>query len=582
MKNHVFIHDATNKNWLHFQNPVEIIEAQHLDEIIPKLHNLERFTQQQELFCAGFISYEAAPAFDSALRVRALETFPLLWFGLYTHPDIIKIPAPPCKSSGIALNWQETISPSAFEQNICRIKERIARGETYQVNYTFALQAPFHENAWELFLNLVRSQQSLYAAFVDTGKYCICCASPELFFQLDGKQLSSRPMKGTTSRGLTFAEDEMQAQWLHSSGKNRAENVMIVDMIRNDMGRLAEVGSVEAPRMFEVERYPTLWQMTSTITSQTNASICNILAALFPCASVTGAPKPKTMEIIAELEATPRGIYTGCIGFIAPKRKAQFNVAIRTVVIDKEAQQASYHVGSGIVWDSRGEEEYRECLIKARVLTEKLPEFSLLETMLWRPKEGIFLLPQHLRRLRKSAAYFNFDVEMKHIEQILTEKTAHLPPTFHKVRLTVSADGTASCEVAPIILHNPCPPVRLRPAKLPIDPNNVFLYHKTTHRRIYEDALTSCPGCDDVLMWNKRHEVTETTIASVIVQFGGRLFTPPIRCGLLPGTYREWLLEQGRVSERIITLEELEKAEHIYLVNSVRRRRIASLITPIS
>lgn len=582
MKNQVFIHDATNKHWLHFKNPVEIIYTHHLHEVVPKLRLLEQRTQEQELFGAGFISYEASPAFDCALRAKSSDSFPLLWFGLYPRPDIIHPPASSSKPSEFSINWHPTINPSAFAQAISRIKERIAWGETYQINYTFNLQASFHENPWDLFLSLVRVQKSLYGAFVDTERYCICCASPELFFNLDTNQLTSRPMKGTAARGLTSDEDEAQAKWLFHSEKNRAENVMIVDMIRNDMGRIAEVGSVEAPRLFDVERYPTLWQMTSTVTSKTDATICDVMAALFPCASVTGAPKPKTMEIIAEMEATPRGIYTGCIGFIAPKRKAQFNVAIRTVVIDKKDYQASYHVGSGIVWDSTSGEEYRECLTKARILTQRLPEFSLLETMLWQPGDGIFLLPYHLRRLTQSAEYFDFSVQVEHVKQILAETTAPLSHERHKVRLILSPDGRVACEAAPIVFLDPCPPVRIRLAGLPVDSDNVFLYHKTTHRRIYEDALASCPGCDNVLMQNERGEITETTIANIVVRFEGRLFTPPVRCGLLPGTFRAWLLDQGMVSERIITGKELEKNERIYLINSVRRWRIASLISSIS
>jgi para-aminobenzoate synthetase/4-amino-4-deoxychorismate lyase len=579
MKNQVFIHDATNKHWLHFRNPLEIMEAYHLEEVIPKLRLLERRIQEQELFGAGFISYEAAPAFDSALRVKTSTSFPLLWFGLYPRPDIIQLPTPPCKPAENSLNWHPMTSPSAFAQAISRIKERIAWGETYQINYSFSLQASFHENTWELFLRLLRAQKSLYGAFVDTERYCICCASPEMFFHLDGKQLTSRPMKGTAARGLTSAEDEAQADWLCHSEKNRAENVMIVDMIRNDMGRIAKAGSVEAPRLFDVERYPTLWQMTSTVTSQTDASICDMMAALFPCASITGAPKPKTMEIIAEMETAPRGIYTGCIGFIAPKRKAQFNVAIRTVVIDKKDHQASYHVGSGIVWDSASKEEYQECLTKARILTQRLPEFSLLETMLWQPGKGVFLLSYHLRRLSQSAMYFNFSIQLKHIEQILAETTASLSNQPHKVRVIVLPDGDASCEATPIVSPHPCPPVRLRMAKAPVNSGNVFLYHKTTHRRIYEDVLASCPGCDDVLMWNERGEITETTIANIVVYLDGRLFTPPVGCGLLPGTFRAWLLDQGMISERIISLEELGKNERIYLINSVRRWCNAVLIS---
>jgi para-aminobenzoate synthetase/4-amino-4-deoxychorismate lyase len=352
---------------------------------------------------------------------------------------------------------------------------------------------------------------------------------------------------------------------------------MIVDMIRNDMGRVADIGSVQVPSLFDVERYPTLWQMTSTVAATTDASLTDIMIALFPCASITGAPKPRTMRIIRQLETTPRRIYTGCIGFVTPDRKAQFNVAIRTVLIDKETGQAEYGVGGGIVWDSRTGDEYIECQVKARVLTANHADFSLLETMLWTPDEGYLLLPYHLRRLRDSAAYFGIPVEMEKIEEKLCDGSASYAREPHRVRLLVAQDGRISCRAIPLS-RSPSPhPVRLRLATTPVDSADPFLYHKTTHRRVYDAARAACPDCDDVLLWNERGEVTEACIANVVVQLDGELLTPPVQCGLLPGTFRAYLLDRGKVREEIITVETLEQCTRMYVVNSVRKWREALL-----
>jgi para-aminobenzoate synthetase/4-amino-4-deoxychorismate lyase len=325
-------------------------------------------------------------------------------------------------------------------------------------------------------------------------------------------------------------------------------------MVRNDMGRVAAVGSVQVASLFDVERYPTLWQMTSTVTAKTDVSLGDIMTALFPCASITGAPKPSTMQIIANLETMPRRVYTGCIGFIAPNKRAQFNVAIRTVLIDKEIGEAEYGVGGGIVWDSVSGDEYEECQVKARILTERRPDFSLLETLLWTPEEGYFLLEYHLQRLRDSAAYFDF------------------PENVDKIR-----DGTISCQETMLTMTNEPQPVRLGIAPTPVDSANPFLYHKTTHRQVYDAARSGCPDCDDVLLWNEQGEITETCIANVVLEFDGELVTPPVRCGLLPGTFRAWLLDQGIVREKVVTIKGLKRSKRIYLVNSVRKWRDAIL-----
>ncbi|MBO1347946.1 MAG: aminodeoxychorismate synthase component I [Hormoscilla sp. GUM202] len=566
MSNKLVIYDAENKQWLRFRSPEMVVRADRLSEVVPKFAEVNARIRDRKLYGAGFISYEAAPAFEESLHTHSLDSFPLLWFGLYQKPEVIQLPE---AYGNYHLNWYPSVSREAYDRALATIKEQIARGETYQVNYTLRLHAPFAGNPYSLFLKLARSQQANYAAYVETDRFAICSASPELFFRLSGKELTCRPMKGTAARGLTLAEDNMMAEWLGNSEKNRAENVMIVDMIRNDMGRVAEIGSVRVPSLFDVERYPTLWQMTSTVTAIANASMDEIVAALFPCASITGAPKSRTMEIIRDLETTPRRIYTGCIGFISPQRQAQFNVAIRTVLIDKQAGQAEYGVGSGIVWDSVNTEEYVECQMKAQVLTKNYPPFSLLETLLWTPDTGYFLLSYHLQRLQDSAIYFSISLDIEKVQYRLDQLATSLPHKPHKVRLLVAQDSEITCKATTLNATNK--PVRLSLAAGPVDATNPFLYHKTTNRQLYEQFRSAGIDSDDVLLYNEQGEITETCIGNIIVQMQGELLTPPVKCGLLPGTFRAHLLARGKVTEQTIALEDLPRCDRIHVVNSVRK-----------
>ncbi|MCO6452479.1 MAG: aminodeoxychorismate synthase component I [Caldilineales bacterium] len=372
-KNHTqiraLIRDELSGCWWQFENPVVVLVAANLDDVLPVLQEVVDVVDRRGLFATGFISYESAPAFDSALVAHKAQTiWPLLWFALFPPPQVLSIPPLPVTTDYRLTAWQSTLSASDYEQKIERIKQHIARGDTYQVNYTFRLRSEFGGDAFTLFTKLQQAQVAPLAAFIETPDFALCSASPELFFRLDDENILSRPMKGTAPRSADATEDENLRRGLWASRKDRAENVMIVDMIRNDLGRIARTGSVHVPRLFEVEHYPTVWQMTSSVAARTTASLPEILRALFPCASITGAPKVRTMSIIADLEDSPRGAYTGCIGYIAPERQVQFNVAIRTVAIDRRSGRAEYGVGSGIVWDSDAVSEYAECETKARIL----------------------------------------------------------------------------------------------------------------------------------------------------------------------------------------------------------------------
>jgi para-aminobenzoate synthetase/4-amino-4-deoxychorismate lyase len=585
-----YLATPTSGGWLRFAAPVQIITAPTLADVLPALDEITRRVERDGLHAVGFISYEAAPAFDAALHAHPPDAFPLLWFGLYPPPHTLVEPVEtPVKTHKPGFNrlnprsefhlnaWQPSVSRAAYAQAIGHIKTAIARGDTYQVNYTLRLRANFTGQPWHLFQTMMQAQPTPYAAYIDTGRFVLCSASPELFFQLDGETITCRPMKGTAARGPTSAADEAQAAWLHASEKNRAENVMIVDMIRNDLGRIARTGSVQTTRLFAVERYPTLWQMTSTVTAQTAASLPQIFAALFPCASITGAPKVATTGIIARLENTPRRAYTGVIGHIAPGRQARFSVAIRTAIVDRAAAQVELGVGSGIVWDSTQTDEYEECLMKARFLTEASPAFSLLESLLWTPGEGYFLLDDHLRRLAASAHYFAFPLDITQAAAKLDELAASLPGAPHKIRLLLHRDGSFDGQALPLAaLHKPDPAL-VRLAASPVNSADRFLYHKTTQRKVYEAALADCPGCDEVLLWNERGELTEATTANIVLELDGRLLTPPVSSGLLAGTFRAALLAQAEIVAQVLPVAALARCTNLYLINSVRKWRKAQL-----
>ncbi len=562
-KNEVVL--KSNNEWFHYANPHCIVSADKVQDVRNALQKVEGLVNTNNWHAAGFVSYEAAPAFDSALHVLNLDDFPLLWFGLYPEPRILKTPGVLRDLGGlVALNWQAGVERESYNTAIEKVKDYIAQGKTYQVNYTMRLNSEFNGGEWDFFLSLAQTQNK-YAAYVDTGRYVICSASPELFFKLDGNKIYSHPMKGTAKRGRTTLEDKAQAEWLHRSIKNRAENVMIVDMVRNDLGRIAEIGSVQAPELFTIEKYPTLFQMTSTVQAKTSASMDEIFSALFPCASITGAPKVSTMNIIAELETTPRKIYTGSIGYISPNRKAQFNVAIRTALIDRESKTAEYGVGGGIVWDSTSADEYSEALLKARVLTEPPQEFSLIETMLWTPEDGYFLREKHIARMQDSAEYFGFSFSREEFEHRLDRLARHFN-TPQRVRVLLNKLGGFKTEEKDFQAQEKI--FRVCLAEKPVNSNNVFLFHKTTQREIYPSAPDTC---DDVLLFNEKCELTEFTIGNLVAEMDGELFTPPISCGLLAGTFRAHLLETGKIKERVIHKNELINCKKIFLVNSVRK-----------
>jgi para-aminobenzoate synthetase/4-amino-4-deoxychorismate lyase len=564
--------------WRRYRSALGVVCATRPGDVLPLLAEVRRQTLAGRV-AVGWIAYEAAPAFDAALVVRPPGPVPLAWFAFFAGAEAASAPQVLPGEEPFTPTWRGAPARGAYREAIRRIHEHIAAGDTYQVNYTYRLRAPWSGDPHQHFAALARAQQSRYAVFLDAGRFAVLSASPELCFRLEGDLLTCRPMKGTAPRGPTLVADRLQAAGLRASEKERAENVMIVDMVRNDLGRLAKAGTVRVPRLWETERYPTLWQMTSTVTAETAAPLDEILIALFPSASITGAPKVRTMQIIRELERTPRGIYTGCVGVLGPGRQGWMNVAIRTLVVDRARRLAEYGTGSGIVWDARAAAEFDECRTKTLVLGGLPPPFQLIETLAWTPAGGLLLLERHLRRLAESAEYFGFACDPDAIRGRLAGAVAG-GRSPQRVRLLLDERGEIDVSVAPLPLRavtlSAAPPrrcaraLRVALASEPVARVDRFLYHKTTRRQVYERARAGAPGCDEVLLVNQEGEVTEATTANVVVRDADGYWTPSLECGLLPGTFRAELLELGAIRERRIAVDELRAAKEVWLINSVR------------
>jgi len=528
---------------------VNIRTAQRIDEVVSVLEFAEREARSGS-HVAVLLSYEAAPAFDAAFATHAPSDFPLAWAAVFDDAS-----ADEQLESYSSSEWKPLVTRDEYDRSVSRIRELIAAGDTYQVNYSFPLTSSFKGDAFAWYQDLCVAQGAQYSVYLDLGRYKVLCLSPELFFERCGDRVITRPMKGTVRRGRWPAEDRELAQWLANSAKDRAENVMIVDLLRNDLGKVSVPGSVRVLSLFDLERFETVWQMTSTVESTLRAgtTLVDLMGALFPCGSITGAPKIRTMQIIHELERFPRGAYTGAIGLLKPGGDCVFNVAIRTVVIDTEMGVANFGVGGGVTIDSTAEREYEECLVKSRFLHAKPVEFQLFESIFLEDGE-YFLLEDHLARLNESAEYFGFIGTR--INADLERIAAENPRGSRKVRVMLSRDGRVEIQVTPL---GDLKSVEL--ATEPVDSSDRFLYHKTTRR----------PGGDGLVFWNERGEITESSIANVVVPIDGELCTPPIECGLLPGVFRKHLLAEGKIKEHVITIDEFQNANEFFLINSIRK-----------
>jgi para-aminobenzoate synthetase/4-amino-4-deoxychorismate lyase len=534
--------------------------AKRIEEVVPVLEFAESEARAGS-YVAVMLSYEAAPAFDSAFVGHPPSDFPLAWASSdLNHVNPVDFENPVIDS------WSPLVNRDEYDRAVARIRELIAAGDTYQVNYSFPLTTSFNDDPYAWYRSLCIAQGAPYSAYLDLGRYKVLCLSPELFFERRGDHVVTKPMKGTIRRGRWLDEDQTLATTLQQSTKDRAENVMIVDLLRNDLGKVSVPGSVQVSSLFDVERFETVWQMTSTVEStlRDGTTLVDLMTALFPCGSITGAPKIRTMEIIRELEPFPRGAYTGAIGFIRPGGDCVFNVAIRTVVVDTELSVATFGVGGGVTIDSTAEREYEECLVKSNFLHASAEEFQLFESILLEDGE-YFLLAEHLERLRRAAEFFGFGTRIKvDFERIAAEN----PRGSLKVKVMLWRDGRVEIDVVAIVRGGTR---RVRLAAEPVDSSDRFLYHKTTRRDFYG-------GDGDVIYWNERGEITESSIANVVVRIGDQLFTPPVESGLLAGTFRNELIARGKIKERVITIDDLRSADQIFLINSVRKWMRAELV----
>jgi para-aminobenzoate synthetase/4-amino-4-deoxychorismate lyase len=580
--------DEDNERSLLFVEPAEILCARTPDEIAGVFERLE-VALRQGRYVAGYVSYDCG-ALAEAGTADDRASGPLSWFGVYEKAHVFdhregkfEGQTPLCgaieKTGGEIRSLGLEMSEGEHAARVKAIHDYIRAGDTYQVNLTTKVELEYSGSAVSLFSHLGRQQRVAYSAFISDGERSILSFSPELFYRAEAGRITTRPMKGTAARGRTLEEDQCIAKWLAADGKNRSENVMIVDLLRNDLGRVCEFGTVSVDELFATEKYETVWQMTSTVRGKLRADVSQVevFKHLFPCGSVTGAPKLRTMEIIQELEKGPRGVYTGAIGYFARNGDATFNVAIRTLVL--KDGRGEMGVGSGIVIDSVAAREYEECKLKANFLTERKAEFELIETLLW---DGDYpLVEMHMDRMEQSAKYFEFEFDREAVIEALNAYGQGLrEETKYKVRLLLNRSGEMTIESASI--EAVACAGRVVVAGERISSRDRFLFHKTTNRekydRLFREAVRQ--GYDDVLFKNERDEITEGAVSNVFIVVGERWYTPPLDCGVLPGVYRRHVLERNdAASEKVLRLEDLKAADAIYICNAVRGMRRVQIET---
>ena len=546
-----------------FIQPIKELKTRDLSEVANLLAQVESY-QEQGYYVVGYVSYEAAPAFEEKLAVHKVPLLGeyLLYFTVHDRVETSPIPLT-YDDIDLPSNWQEVTSEADYEKAIAQIHHHLRQGDTYQVNYTVQLKQDLSANPFAIYNRMVVEQEAGYNAYIEHDEMAVISMSPELFFEQNDRELTTRPMKGTTQRGVTDDEDLKEAAWLEQDPKNRSENMMIVDLLRNDMNRISEVGSEHVERLCQVEQYSTVWQMTSTIKSQLreDVDLVAVFRSLFPCGSITGAPKIATMEIIKNLEPQPRGVYCGTIGILLPNGRRIFNVAIRTIQLHQG--KAIYGVGGGITWDSTWESEYREVHQKAAVLYRKQARFQLITTGKI-SQNSLLFEDQHLERLTKASRYFAYPFDPKKLRQKIEEE-CQACDVNQDYRLRISLSKSGEMKLSRQILA-PLSPSFCK-AKLCLqeaDLNQSFTYFKTTHR----PHLSL--GEQEKIYHNKSGELLETSIGNLVLKIAGKLYTPPINLGILPGIYRQYLLESGQVEEKVLTVEDLKQAEVIYACNAVR------------
>ncbi len=570
--------DKSNKTSYLFKNPLKIVSCDSPGQTKPSIDKIESFLKKG-YFAAGFLSYEAGFAMEDALKAKVGRGFPLIWFGIFKDVEAFdhsrtQFNDDISKGTYRIKDVKPEVSKKEYINSIKKIKAYIEKGDTYQVNRTFKLDFSFTGSIPDLYLYLRRKQSVSYSALVKIDEQYILSFSPELFFKKDKDFIRVKPMKGTIGRGRLFNEDTQNAKMLRLCPKNRSENIMIVDLLRNDLSRISRKGSVKTRRFFSIEKYESLFQMTSTVESKVRrgVSLYELFKATFPSGSVTGAPKISSMKIIDKLEKSPRKIYTGSIGFLAPKGESAFSVAIRTLLIDKNKKKGEMGIGSGIVYDSDPKNEYDECILKAKFLTERTKDFSLIETLLWEPNKGYPLLKFHLERLSASAKYFDYYCSKAMVTAFLNKLTKVFDNRAYRVRLLLSKNAEISATYDVIEEDNS--PKIITFSEKKTDFSDRFLFHKTTNRNIYdrEHKKYKKQGFFDVIFCNRNNEVTEGAISNIFIKKGNKYYTPPKMCGLLDGVYKKHLISKKilNIEEKILTPNDIKTAQRIFLTNAVR------------
>ncbi|RTQ31435.1 aminodeoxychorismate synthase component I [Variovorax gossypii] len=567
-------HGDARRLRLGFGAPSRVLVARTAAEVRPVLDAVEALAREGR-WCVGYLRYEAAAAFDRAFAVHAVHAVhaaegPLAWFGV--HDEALPWPEAPGDDAAPSIDWQPGISRADFDRRMQAIHRAISDGELYQLNYTAALHARFDGDAQALFMALRQAQPDGYTAFIDTGEEQVLSVSPELFFDWQGDRILTRPMKGTAPRGATPAEDEALAQRLRTVPKERAENVMIVDLIRNDLSRVARPFSVRVPRLFHTEALPTVWQMTSDVEAlvREGTTLADVFGALFPCGSITGAPKVSAMRMIRELEHEARGVYCGAVGVVRPGGHATFNVPIRTVTLRNG--EARCGIGSGITADARADAEWEEWHHKRAFLDRagqaSTPSFDLLETLALADGE-LRDAPAHLARMAAAAAHFGRPWNEETVAHCLDGLKARHAAGMWRVRLLLDAQGTPRAEA--FTMEAPSARVRLQLAERPFDEaHGDFTRFKTTRRAHYEAFAPTAPGVFDTLLWNRDREITECTRGNIALLLDGRWVTPPLHCGLLNGIGRANRVHSGQLAEAVVRVDDLPRVRALAFVNSLR------------
>ncbi len=546
-----------------FTEPIKELKTRDIDQVEALLREVEAY-QEAGFYAVGYVSYEAAPAFEKKLAVHPAPLMGeyLLYFTI--HEEVETLPFPEdYETVFLPANWQEEVEAPAYQEAIKTIHHHIRQGDTYQVNYTVQLSQELEADPLAIYNRLVVEQKAHYNAFIQHDDVAILSISPELFFEQDDRLLTTRPMKGTTRRGLTNQADLKEAAWLEADPKNRAENMMIVDLLRNDMNRISEIGSEQVTRLCQVEQYSTVWQMTSTIESRLRPEVdlVQTFQALFPCGSITGAPKISTMKIIQNTEIAPRGVYCGTIGIILPTGKRIFNVAIRT--LQMQGTKAIYGVGGGITWDSKWEGEYQETKQKSAVLYRQEPRFELLTTGRIHQGELTFL-EQHLTRLREASRYFAYPFNEPKLLNDLQEELTHLDPSLdYRCRIALQKNGSFQLTITELT-DLPASYLQAQLTEQQLDLATPFTYFKTSQRNHLATKH------HEQIFYLPDGSLLETTIGNLILEIDGKRYTPPAHLPILDGIYRRHLLETGQVEEKLLTLKDLELADQVYACNALR------------